>query len=59
MPKVVLMLTFINMEEVGAKPEFRIIIQCGTIFLLSNTVGCIFYAMFLYSSVFKTVLEGF
>lgn len=59
MPKVVLMLTFINMEEVGAKTEFRIIIQCSTVLLLSNTVGCIFYAMFLYSSVLKTVLEGF
>lgn len=59
MPKVDLMLTFINMEEVGAETEFSIIIQCNTILLLSNTVGSIFYAVFLYNSVFKTVLEVF
>jgi len=59
LPKVVLMLAFINMEEVGAGTEFRIIIPCNTILLLPSTVGSIFYAMFLYTSVFKTVLEGF
>lgn len=45
MPKVVLMLTFINMEVVGAETEFRIVIQCNAILLLSNTVGIIFYAI--------------
>lgn len=53
------MLTFIDMEEVHAETEFRIFIECNTILLLSNTVASIFYVMFLYSSVFKTVLEGF
>lgn len=59
MPKIVLMLTFINMEEVSAETELRIIIQCNAVLLVSNIDFFFFYTMFLYNSVFKTVLERF
>lgn len=53
MPKVVLILTCIHMEKVGAETEFRKIIQCNTALFLSIQLEAFLCYAFIQFSLLK------